>query len=244
MQGMRHAEKTRGTSLSAFWNPFDECTADQVEVLRELGRLIVDAGQHVNIVGSPEPEVVWNRHVVHSLMLAYRGFPAGATVVDWGTGGGFPALPLAIRFPEVEFVALDSVGKKIAIVRMIVRRLGLSNVEAVQARAEEWEATWDYSVSRATAPLSELWAWHERAARGGDEAGTPEATRSWRGRLMALKGGDLGFEIADFRGHFADVGIVQYDLGELTGRSFLGNKYIVEVGRSVTGGGGAGENHA
>ena len=136
----------------------------------------------------PEAE---ERHLIHSLALARKGFPARATVVDFGTGGGLPAVPLAIRFPDVQFVAVDAVRKKTEAVRLFARRLGLDNLGVWNGRAEEWDGTAHYAVSRATAPLTDLWGWFDRARQSLDTV--PDD--AWTPGLIALKGGDLGPEV-------------------------------------------------
>ena len=122
------------------------------------------------------------RHVLHSLAIAkVYPFPAGARVLDIGTGGGFPAVPLAIMFPEAHFTAVDSIGKKIRVVEEIVRGAGLANVTPVCGRVESVPGRYDYAVSRAVAPAATLldWVW-------------PKITKG----MLLLKGGDLGEELA------------------------------------------------
>jgi 16S rRNA (guanine527-N7)-methyltransferase len=185
----------------------------------------------VNLVASPLPDVIWERHVVHCLTLCRHGFPAGATILDWGTGGGLPAIPLAVCNPTVRVIGLDAVGKKVAIGRMMARRLQLANLEMVHSRAEEYDGEWDYSVSRATAPLSRLLSWHRRST--GRRAVRPGSGQDlWSGKLLALKGGDLGEEIADLKKAAGGVRVELHDLGFLTGISYLQKKYIVEVGNA------------
>src|SRR5690606_41790758 len=118
-------------------------------------------------------ERLFERHILHSLSLTFRKFPAGSTVVDWGTGGGLPAVPLAIVFSDVRIHAVDSVRKKVQAVRTMARRLGLENLDTWHGRAEAYPGDADFSVSRATASLSVLWSWHARVAVG--RAGTEEA---------------------------------------------------------------------
>jgi 16S rRNA (guanine527-N7)-methyltransferase len=164
---------------------------------------------------------------LHCLTLTVRDFPDGCTIVDWGTGGGLPAIPLAICEPEVTVVGVDSVGKKVRAVRTIARRLGLENCFTWNGRAEEWAGEAHYSVSRATAPLATLWRWHRRVAVSRDDAPGNDA---WPPGLLALKGGDLSNEIAALRSADPDVGVERYNLENLLGRnSFFGEKKIVAV---------------
>ena len=158
----------------------------------ELERL----NQRVNLVARPASRADLERHVRHCLALAARPFPDGATVVDWGSGGGLPAVPLAVAFPDLEVVAVDAVGKKTEAVRLVARRLGVENLTAWNGRAEAYDGPAPtVSVSRATAPLATLWAWHARVCRPAAlEDGA--ANGAWSG-LVCLKGGRLEGEIAD-----------------------------------------------
>ena len=136
-------------------------------------------------------------HLRHSLALATKAFPPEATVVDWGAGGGLPTVPLAIAFPETRFVAVDAVGKKMEAVRTFARRLGLPNLEVWIGRAETYDGPAPHvAVSRATAPLADLWAWTSRVIQPLAEAPSPEAAGVWQPGLLTLKGGDLAEEIA------------------------------------------------
>ncbi|PSR00909.1 MAG: 16S rRNA (guanine(527)-N(7))-methyltransferase RsmG [Bacteroidetes bacterium SW_8_64_56] len=209
------------------WDPFDFLTAEQKEKLEALEEHLLRFNQRVNLI-SPETEGAFRtRHLLHCLTLTVRGFPDGCTIVDWGTGGGLPAIPLAICEPEVTVVGVDSVGKKSRAVRTIARRLGLENCFTWNGRAEEWTGEAHYSVARATAPLADLWQWHRRVAVSLDDAPGDDA---WPPGLLALKGGDLSDEIAALRSADPDAGIEQYNLENLLGRnSFFGEKKIVAV---------------
>ena len=209
------------------WSPFDALTAEQEEQLDALEEQLLRFNQRVNLI-SPETEDAFRtRHLLHCLTLTVREFPDGCTIVDWGTGGGLPAIPLAICYPEVTVVGVDSVGKKSRAVRTIARRLGLENCFTWNGRAEEWTGEARYSVSRATAPLATLWRWHCRVAMPLDEAPGDDA---WPPGLLALKGGDLSEEIADLRADDPDVAIERHPLGDLLGRNgFFGEKEIVAV---------------
>jgi 16S rRNA (guanine527-N7)-methyltransferase len=157
--------------------------AGQIEQLRAFEALARDFNRKINLYSKESVREFWLRHVQHSLALAIREFPGGARVVDWGTGGGLPGIPLAITFPQVEFVLVDSVRKKTQAVRTMARQLGLQNVDVWNGRADEWGGTSHYNVSRATAPLSDLWAWSQRVLVP-IEAGQ----REWQGGLLCLKG--------------------------------------------------------
>lgn len=176
------------------WNPLERLDDRRQRLLKEFEALLVEFNRHINLISREDEEHVWLHHVVHCLFLTYRRFPSGATVVDWGTGGGLPAIPLAIAFPGVQFVAVDAIHKKVHAVRAIVRRLGLDNVEVHQSRADDFEAEAAYSVSRATAPLKKLWSWHQHL-KTPDSIVVDESC--WLPGLICLKGGELDAEIAE-----------------------------------------------
>jgi 16S rRNA (guanine527-N7)-methyltransferase len=209
------------------WNPFEQFTAEQREQLERFQEQLLRFNQRVNLI-SPETEDAFRtRHLLHCLTLTVRDFPDGCTIVDWGTGGGLPAIPLAICEPEVTVVGVDSVGKKSRAVRTIARRLGLENCFTWNGRAEAWTGEAHYSVSRATAPLADLWRWHRRVAVPLDDAPSGDA---WPPGLLALKGGDLSDEIADLREFDSDVEVERRPLDALLGRNgFFGEKEIVAV---------------
>jgi 16S rRNA (guanine527-N7)-methyltransferase len=163
---------------------FPELTARQVEQLTALEPLYAEWNARINVISRREMASgeFAVRHVLHSLAVARAvRFEAGAQVVDIGTGGGFPAVPLAILFPEVHFTAVDSIGKKIRVVSEVVRGVGLTNVTPLCGRVESTPGRFDYAVSRAVAPAATLleWVWG-KVNRG----------------VVLLKGGDLAEELA------------------------------------------------
>ncbi|WP_420456224.1 16S rRNA (guanine(527)-N(7))-methyltransferase RsmG [Rubrivirga sp.] len=179
---------------------------------------------HVNLVARPASRADLERHVRHCLALATRPFPDGAVVVDWGTGGGLPAIPLAVAFPEITVVAVDAVGKKTEAVKLFARRLGIDNVEVWNGRAEAYDGPAPHlSVSRATAPLASLWAWHTRARTDGLDI----ADGAWPPGLVCLKGGDLGAEEADLR-QSAHVEVETWPLDPVLGPEWA-DKALVHV---------------
>ena len=147
-------------------------------------------------------------------------------LVDWGTGGGLPAIPLAIAFPDVTIHAVDAVGKKIQAVHTMALRLGLSNLHPWHGRAEAWPGAAIYSVARATAPLRDLWRWHIRA-RDPHEPTTQE--HDWRPGLICLKGGALCTEINMLQQRYPSVHVETTPLEPMLGTSYFSEKYIVEV---------------
>jgi 16S rRNA (guanine527-N7)-methyltransferase len=160
-----------------------------------LAALLREWNQKINVISRQDVADLETRHLRHSLAIAeVVRFEAGARVLDVGTGGGLPGLPLALRFPEVEFHLVDSIGKKIRVVEAIVRELGLVNVTAEQARAETLTGRYEYVVSRAVAPLGELWGWIN-----GRFAVSRQPEVAAQQGLYALKGGDLAPEIVASR---------------------------------------------
>ncbi len=182
--------------------------------------------QRVNLVARPASRADLERHVRHCLALATRPFPDGAVVVDWGTGGGLPAIPLAVAFPRVTVVAADAVGKKTEAVKLFARRLGIENVEVWNGRAEAYDGpAFHLSVSRATAPLASLWHWHTRARA---EPLADVADGAWPGGLVCLKGGDLGGETAALVQDAPDVRVHQWPLDPVLGPEWA-DKALVHV---------------
>ena len=209
------------------FDPFSQLSPSQHEALDRYEEQLLHFNRRVNLI-SPETEDAFRtRHLLHCLTLTVRDFPDGCTIVDWGTGGGLPAIPLAICEPEVTVVGVDSVGKKVRTVRTIARRLGLDNCFTWNGRAEEWTGEAHYSITRATAPLAGLWRWHRRVVV---PLGDTPSNDAWRPGLLALKGGDLSDEIAALRSADPDAQVERYNLKSLLGRnSFFGEKEIVAV---------------
>lgn len=172
-----------------------------------LGALYAEWNARVNVVSRKDIDELETRHVLHSLALARVVDLSGASVLDVGTGGGFPAVPLAIMFPGARVTAVDSIGKKIRVVEEVSRELGLTNLTAVNARAEELPGRFDWVVSRAVAPAKTLLDWTAGRAEKG-----------W----IFLKGGDLGEELAQAgRDH------TLYNIGEMFDDPFFETKKVV-----------------
>ncbi len=209
------------------WNHFEHLTAEQRDQLERFEEHLLRFNKRVNLISSESERHFRTQHLLHCLTLTLRDFPAGSTIVDWGTGGGLPAIPLAICVPEVTVVGVDSVGKKGRAVRTMARRLGLDNCYAWTGRAETWDGEAHYSVSRATAPLATLWQWHRRVAVGLDQ---PTEDDEWAPGLLALKGGDLRDEIEALREVDPQVEIERLSLASILGRNgVFGEKEIVAV---------------
>ncbi len=173
---------------------FDDFSETQLSQLEALDALYNEWNGKINVISRKDIDALYEKHVLHSLAIAaICPFDDGARILDIGTGGGFPGIPLAILFPECQFVLADSIGKKIKVVQEVAAAIGLKNVTAIHTRAEELKGkyTFDYAVSRAVAPLADLWRWGSPLiARGQKSDELPNG-------LVCLKGGDLKAEIAE-----------------------------------------------
>ncbi|MFQ5570854.1 MAG: 16S rRNA (guanine(527)-N(7))-methyltransferase RsmG [Rhodothermales bacterium] len=207
-------------------HPFDNLTTEQRDQLTAYREQVLRFNRRINLVSRDTAAQFEDRHVRHALTLAYKAFPAGSRVVDWGTGGGLPAVPLAIYFPDVTFYAVDAVEKKIQCVRMMARRLGLQNLHPWHGRAEAWPGTARYSVSRATAPLLDLWRWHTRSREAVLQEGVAD---QWQPGLICLKGGDLREEINALQQQYPTVRVETIRLDTLLEPPYFVNKVILEV---------------
>lgn len=172
---------------------FPQLTSEQKARLEALLPLYEMWNARINVLSRKETPEQWReRHVLHSLAIArFITFKPGAAVMDLGTGGGFPGIPLAILFPETSFFLVDSIGKKIKVVQAVAEDLGLTNVRAAHSRAEAVPEQFDFVVSRAVAPLAELAGWIQGKVK-------PESRHVLPNGLICLKGGDLAAELAPF----------------------------------------------
>jgi len=210
----------------AAWSPRACLSARQRTQLAAFQDQLLAFNRRFNLISRDAEAYVEERHLLHCLALTHRSFPSNSTVVDWGTGGGLPAVPLAISFPNVTFYAVDAVGKKIQAVQTMGRRLGLTNLHAWHGRAEEWPGRAHFSVSRATAPLLDLWRWHLHSCIRETR---PLNEGAWRPGLICLKGGDLREEIEVLTQSYPEVDVATTSLQPLLGASYFAEKVIVEV---------------
>lgn len=172
---------------------FPDLTARQKEQFSRLGALYAGWNEKINVISRKDIGNLYTNHVLHSLGLArVVRFHTGAEVLDVGTGGGFPGIPLAILFPETHFHLVDSIGKKITVVEQVATALGLSNVKAEQARAEQLRGEYDFIVSRAVTRLKEFYGWIHRKVK-------KESRHDWYNGILYLKGGDLEEELTELK---------------------------------------------
>jgi len=172
---------------------FPELNLEQQKKLAGLKALYLDWNQKVNVISRKDTVSFDEHHLLHSLGIAkVVHFQKGSKVLDVGTGGGFPGIPLAIYFPEVEFHLIDSIGKKIKVVQAVAEALELKNVSAEQVRAEDHHQQYHFIVSRAVTRLNRFLPWVEKKLLPHDRDLT-------KGGMYFLKGGDLDEEIAEVK---------------------------------------------
>jgi len=179
---------------------FPDLTAEQYQQFSALEALYTHWNAQINVISRKDTAHFYERHVLHSLAIAkVCRFLPGATILDIGTGGGFPGIPLAILYPEVQFHLVDSIGKKIKVVEAIAQSIGLKNVRTLHTRTEEIKnEKFDFVVSRAVAPLRQLWKWSLPILKAKGQ-GTPAIAGDENifGGLICLKGGNLTEEIKE-----------------------------------------------
>lgn len=158
-----------------------------------LETLYQDWNSKINVISRKDMEFFYQHHVLHSLAIArYIKFIAGSKIIDIGTGGGFPGIPLAIFFPEIQFTLIDSIGKKIKVVKAVAESLGLENLKAFHTRSEQFKGNFDFIVSRAVATLPEFVSQTRHLISDKQQNAISNG-------ILYLKGGDLSTEISPFR---------------------------------------------
>ncbi|MBI1223286.1 MAG: 16S rRNA (guanine(527)-N(7))-methyltransferase RsmG [Bacteroidetes bacterium] len=198
----------------------DETQKNQFEQLDNLYR---EWNQRINVISRKDMDGLYEKHVLHSLaILKHTSFVAGSSILDIGTGGGFPGIPLAIAQPEASFHLVDSIAKKITVVKEVAAGIGLENVLAEQRRVEQLRQPYDCIVSRAVAPLSELADWTHRILKKEGKGGHP-------GRYILLKGGDLEDEINQFLERYPQWQVKAISLTTWYSEPFFETKKILEV---------------
>src|SRR6202012_4133840 len=170
---------------------FPNITQKQREQFEQLPALCNFWNNQINVISRKDIDQLYERHVLHSLGIAkVMEFLPGENVLDVGTGGGFPGIPLAILFPETQFYLVDSIGKKIKVVQEVAKAIGLQNLRAAHMRAEDVQEKFDFVVSRAVTRLKEFYPWVKDKFRGRRDNKLDSG-------ILYLKGGDLTEEIAE-----------------------------------------------
>ncbi len=210
-------------------NYFTEFTPKQIEQFAALKNVYTEWNEKINVISRKDIDSLYEKHVLHSLAIAALfQFKPGTHIVDLGTGGGFPGVPLAIFFPEVRFHLTDSIGKKLKVVEAVATELGLKNITTQHIRTEEIEnQKFDYVMSRAVAPLKDLWRWSQPIlkARGqGQSVQCGEET--YYGGLICLKGGNLDEEIKESGLH-----PLIWEINELFTEESFKEKFVLMVRR-------------
>ena len=195
-------------------------TEEQQRRFDALGTLYEEWNAKINVVSRKDIDELYVRHVLHSLAIAkVCRFEVGAKVCDIGCGGGFPTIPLAIMFPDVEFTAVDSIGKKITVVREVASALGLTNVTPINARIEAVKGEFDYVVSRAVTDMKTLKGWALPKLRVGQRGSLPNG-------MLILKGGDLAEELG-----LARLRCDVHNISDLFEEEFFDTKKVIYAKR-------------
>ena len=180
-------------SISLILKYFPEITDEQKQQFEKLEQLYTEWNEKINVISRKDMDGLYEKHILHSLGIAkVMPFADGTKVLDVGTGGGFPGIPLAILFPEVSFTLIDSIGKKIKVVEAVSEGLGLKNVTAVHGRAAKLKEKFHFVVSRAVTQMPEFLRW----LKGKFEK---EQFNQKHNGVLYLKGGDLAEELAGLR---------------------------------------------
>ena len=214
---------------------FSDFTSLQLQQLKALEELYKDWNSKINVISRKDIESLYEKHVLHSLSIAaVFHFEPGVEIIDIGTGGGFPGIPLAIFFPEVQFHLVDSIAKKIKVVNAIAESIGLKNVTTQNIRAEEIKnKKFDFAVSRSVASLKDLWKWSKPLLRNlkfkvqSSEFMAPRSElMTQNSALIRLKGGDLAIEIQE-----SGIRPTVLELSGIFSENFFKEKFLLYIPR-------------
>ncbi len=200
------------TELLEKYFPF---TPDQLEKFRLFAALIRQWNEAVNLISRKDIDHLWERHILHSLAIARVIDFKTARVVDIGTGGGFPGVPLAIMFPQAQFTLVDSIAKKITALEDIIKKLELDNAVALRARSEQVKDKFDFVVARAVADFRKFYKQTRHLLRPGQVAKLPNG-------IFYLKGGDFTQEISPFAGR-----VKVFNISDFFEEEFFETKKII-----------------
>ncbi|BDB55870.1 16S rRNA (guanine(527)-N(7))-methyltransferase RsmG [Flavobacterium ammonificans] len=196
---------------------FPNLTDVQKEQFQQLDSLYHDWNEKINVISRKDIDALYTKHVLHSLGIAkIQSFEPGTYVLDVGTGGGFPGIPLAILFPETRFYLIDVIAKKIKVVKAVADALGLKNVKAEQIRAENVKGDFDFIVSRAVTNMPDFVSWVKTKIK-------KQHKHELKNGILYLKGGDLTEELKDF------PKATLYDLADFFEDEFFDTKKVVHL---------------
>ena len=196
---------------------FPNLTDNQLLQFQKLEALYHDWNAKINVISRKDIDELYTKHVLHSLAIAkVQPFEPGTYVLDVGTGGGFPGIPLAILFPETRFYLIDVIAKKIKVVQAVAEGLGLKNVKAEQMRAENAKGDYDFIVSRAVTNMPDFYSWIKDKIKKQNK-------HALHNGILYLKGGDLTEELKDF------TKATEYNIAEFFSDSFFETKKVVHL---------------
>ncbi|PIE87149.1 MAG: 16S rRNA (guanine(527)-N(7))-methyltransferase RsmG [Bacteroidetes bacterium] len=197
---------------------FPDLSDQQKQQFEQLEALYTEWNAQINVISRKDTDNFYERHVLHSLAIAkVMQFADGSKVLDIGTGGGFPGIPLAILFPNCDFLLVDSIGKKIKVVNEVAKALGLKNVRAEHERAENIKEQFDFIVSRAVTAMPKFLAWTKGKF-------LKENKNTFKNGILYLKGGDLSEEMATVK-----KAVQYFDLPNFYSEEFFETKKVVYV---------------
>jgi 16S rRNA (guanine527-N7)-methyltransferase len=208
---------------------FTEFSPKQLEQFQSLEGLYKEWNEKINVISRKDIDGLYEKHVLHSLSIAaVFEFPDGAEIVDLGTGGGFPGVPLAIFFPQVKFHLVDSIAKKLKVVEEVAAGIGLKNITTQHSRIEEIRnRKFDFVVSRAVAPLKDLWKWAKPLLKNRNPLPAPDSgLPTLNSSLICLKGGDLAAEIQE-----SNTRPRMMEIHDIFAEEFFKEKYILQISR-------------
>ena len=195
---------------------FPDLTEKQIEQFTDLQQLYQHWNAQINVISRKNMDTLYTNHILHSLAIAkVIQFEKGTKILDIGTGGGFPGIPLAILFPEVDFLLVDSIGKKIKVVNEVSNAIGLNNVRTLHERAENINKTFDFVVSRAVTNMTDFKKWVKGKFN-------KKHNNSLKNGILYLKGGDLSEEL---RG----ISHSKYEIADLFEEEFFETKKVIYI---------------
>lgn len=202
---------------------FPDLSAKQLQQFEQLQPLYSEWNDKINVISRKDIEQLYERHVLHSLGIAkVADFVPDTKLLDVGTGGGFPGIPLAILFPQCQFTLVDSIGKKIKVVNEVATAIGLQNLEGYHQRAETVEGKFDFVISRAVTRLTPFYEWIKNKI-------AKESKNSLPNGILYLKGGDLDEELNEFIKANPKAYIKQHQLKNFFEEEFFDTKAVVQV---------------